>query len=328
MRSSGRRIVSTASVVPETRGLTGDDVRRTLRIVGLRRLLTDSYLRLRLSDGFSHARSLAYLTALVIIQGVIAAVGLTRVLHKGGVSAAIDATLRQAIPGPAGRVLTTAVLQAHQAAADHRYLALIIGGAGALITATSGLGQLERGLNRLYGIEQDRSTFKKYFRALVLTLSVGILMAAAFVSLAFGQQLFSLSGSGASARTWSVVRWPLGLILIAIAVTLLFLWSPRRQQPHFSWLVVGSGVSVFLWGLTTVGLGLFFRSSSTFGETYGPLAGIVALLIWSLLSNVALLYGASVAAQLEAVRAGQRSPQDESKVVESDPQRNPTEVVL
>jgi YihY family inner membrane protein len=281
---------------------------------------------LRLSDGFSHARSLAYLTSLVIIQGVIAAVALARVLHSGGVSTAIDATLRQAIPGPAGRVLTTAVLQAHQVAADHRYLALIVGGAGALITATSGLGQLERGLNRLYGIEQDRSTFKKYFRALVLTLSVGILMAAAFVSLAFGQQLFSLSGNGATARTWSVVRWPLGLILIAVAVTLLFLWSPRRRQPHFSWLVVGSGVSVVLWGLSTVGLGLFFRSSSTFGETYGPLAGVVALLIWSLLSNVALLYGAAVAAQLEAVRAGQRSPQDEFKVMESDPRRQPNEV--
>ncbi len=319
--------MSTASVVPETRGLTGDDFRRTLRTVGLNRLLIDSYRRLRLSDGFSHARSMAYLTSLVVIQGVIAAIGLTRVLHKGGVSNAIDATLRQAIPGPAGRVLTTAVLQAHQVAADHRYLALIVGGAGALITATSGLGQLERGLNRLYGIEQDRSTFKKYFRALILTLSVGILIAVAFVSLAFGQQVFSLSGNGGAARTWALVRWPLGLILIAVAVTLLFLWSPRRRQPHFSWLVIGSGVSVVLWGLCTIGLGLFFRSSSTFGETYGPLAGIVALLIWSLLSNVALLYGASVAAQLEAVRAGQHSPQDASKVVESDPQKPPPEVV-
>lgn len=318
--------MSTASVVPETRGLTGDDVRRTMHAVGSRRLLIDSYRRLRLSDGLSHARSLAYLTTLVIIQGVIAAVGLARALHKGGVSNAINATLRQAIPGPAGRVLTTAVLQAHHVAAGHRYLALVVGGAGAVITATSGLGQFERGLNRLYGIEQDRTTFKKYFRALVLALSVGLLMAAAFVSLAFGQQFFSLSGNGVAATIWSIARWPLGLLLFAVAVTLLFLWSPRRQQPHFSWLVVGSGISVFLWGLSTVGLGFFFRSSSTFGETYGPLAGVVALLIWSLLSNLALLYGASVAAQLEAVRAGQRSPQDDDKVKESDPRRKAPEV--
>ncbi|NNN02437.1 MAG: YihY/virulence factor BrkB family protein [Acidimicrobiaceae bacterium] len=310
--------MSTASVVPETRGLTGDDLRRTLRTVGLRRLLVDSFRRLSLSDGFSHARSLAYVTSLVVIQGVIAAVGLARVLHSSGVSNAVDATLRQAIPGPAGRVLTTAVLQAHQVAADHRYLALIVGGVGALITATSGLGQLERGLNRLYGIEQDRTVVRKYFRALILTLSVGVLITIAFVSLAFGQELFSLSGKSTVARTWAVVHWPLGLILIALAVTLLFLWSPRRQQPHFSWLLIGSGISVVLWGLCTIGLGVFFRASSTFGETYGPLAGIVALLLWSLLSNVALLYGAAVAAQLEAVRAGQHSPQDDSKVQRSD----------
>ncbi len=55
---------------------------------------------------------------------------------------------------------------------------------------------------------------------------------------------------------------------------------------------------------------LFFSVSTSFGETYGPLAGIVALLLWALLSSVGLFFGAAVAAQLEAVRAGARAPQD------------------
>lgn len=209
---------------------------------------------------------MAYLTTLVVVRGVIAAVGLARVLHKGGVSNAVGVTRHQAIPGPAGRVLTTAVLQAHQVATDHRYLALIAGGAGCDDHGdASGLGQLEGGLNHPYGIDQDRSTFKKYFRALILTLSVGILMAAIFVSLAFGLQLFSLSDSGATSTIWSIAHWPIGLLLSAVPVTLLFLWSPRRQQPHFSGLIVGPGVSLLLGGITAVGLGWLFRSSSIFG---------------------------------------------------------------
>lgn len=317
--------MSTAAVVPETRQLSGDDARQTLRSIGWGQLAKDSFRRLRVADGFSHARSLAYLTSLVVIQGVIAVVGLARVLHRGSVTAAIDATLRRAIPGPAGQVFTTAVTQAHHAAAEHRYTALYVGAFGALLTATVAMGQLERGLNRLYGVEQDRPTLKKYAVALVFALSVGALITAAFVCLALGRDLMQLSGSGATA--WSIVRWPLGLALAGVAATVLFRWSPRRVQPHLSWLAFASVISVILWALVTVGLGLFLGSSSTFGVTYGPLAGIVALLMWSLLSNVALLYGAAMAAQLEAVRAGRRAPQDPEKVAESDPTSDPSPVV-
>ncbi|MGZ4676376.1 MAG: hypothetical protein ACXV8Y_07580, partial [Acidimicrobiia bacterium] len=46
-------------------------------------------------------------------------------------------------------------------------------------------------------------------------------------------------------------------------------------------------------------------------------------LIWCLLSAIAILYGAAIAAQLEAVRAGAREPQDHDKVVDSEPDAEP-----
>lgn len=69
-----------------------------------------------------------------------------------------------------------------------------------------------------------------------------------------------------------------------------------------------------------VALGLFFSASRSFGETYGPLAGIVALMLWSLLSSIALLFGAALGAQLESVRAGEPEPQDDDKVENSEPE--------
>ena len=98
---------------------------------------------------------------------------------------------------------------------------------------------------------------------------------------------------------------------MASAIALLFRWSPRRHQPAWSWLAFGSTVSVLLWSLVTLGLGLFFQSSTTFSRTYGPLAGMIAILLWALLSSIAVLFGAALAAQLEAVRAGVSSPRDE-----------------
>ena len=61
------------------------------------------------------------------------------------------------------------------------------------------------------------------------------------------------------------------------------------------------------------------KLSGSFGSTYGPLAGIVALLLWSLLSAASLFYGVAVCAQLEALRAHQPDP------AEPDPGRPETE---
>jgi YihY family inner membrane protein len=181
------------------------------------------------------------------------------------------------------------------------------------------MGQLERGLNRIYGIERDRPTLQKYGRACLFALSVGILLMVALACLAFGREVFAGTHSQSMNTAWAIVRWPLGLVLIAISITVLFRSVPRRCQPKLSWLAFGSGVSVVLWTLATVGLGVFYRLSATFGQTYGPLAGTVALLFWCFLTSVALFFGAAVVAQLEAVRAGVATPQDSEKVERSEP---------
>ena len=315
--------MSTANQVPETWGLTGDDAKLTLERTGRWTLIRDAFKRLRYSDGFSHARSMAYATTLVFLQGIIALVGLASALGSGGLSDVIVKTLRQIVPGPAGAILTDAVQQAHKEGSSHLSLALIIGLAGALITGTTLLGQIERALNRLYGIEQDRPTGKKYGRAFVLTISAGVLFVAAFAALGLGRAISSsLSGHTAS-TIWNVVRWPVALGMLIAAIAMLFKWSARRHQPGWSWLAFGAIVSVILLAIVTVGLDAMFQISSTFGKTYGPLAGIVALIIWSLLASVSLLFGAAIGAQLEAVRAGRPAPQSAKKVRESEPDVDP-----
>jgi YihY family inner membrane protein len=311
--------MSTAQLVPETWNLSGDDAFETLRVTGRRRLLKDAFMRMRVSDGFSHARSMAFMTALVLVQAVIALVGFASAVGNNHMSDAIVSTIKGAVPGPAGNLLTSAVDQARSAGVTHRYLALILGLVGTLVTATTLMGQFERGLNRMYGVEQDRPTLEKYGRAFLFAITAGSLSTVAFVTLAFGRSVGDELGNHTMSTIWDIVRWPLGLGVTAAAVTLLFRWSPRRRQPALSWLAYGATISVGLSVVVTLGLGLFFSLSTSFGETYGPLAGMVALLLWSLLSAMAILFGAAVAAQLEAVRAGRGRPQDEEKVENSEP---------
>jgi YihY family inner membrane protein len=306
--------MSTATKVPETWKLTGDDARETLMRTGRQRLLRDAFVRLRAADGFSHARSLAFVTSLVLVQGLIAVVGFTTAFDIR-IGREIVAAIESAVPGPAGQILTDAVAQARKVGMHHRYLPLLLGLVGTLVTGTTAMGQIERGFNRIYGIERDRPTVEKYGRAFVLTVGAGSGLALAFLIFALGRQ--SDTANSFLSATWPWVRWPLGLLVAMVALAALLRFSPFRRQPAWSWLLFGAATCVTGWVVVTVGLGVALSLSSSFGKTYGPLAGIVALQLWTLFSAIAIFYGAAVAAQLEAVRAG--SPQPRAQADESRP---------
>ena len=296
--------MSTATPVPETIDLTGDDAKEMLQRCGRGQLVKDAFVRFRYADGFSHARSLAFLLGLVFVQGIIAVVGLASALGSREVSRGIVTAIEDIAPGPAGRVLTRAVHQAQEAGSKGAVLALVLGTIGTLVTATTSMGQIERGLNRIYGVERDRPTVKKYGRALLFALTAGVLSACAFLAIGFGPAIGRAFDNDALDDVWTWARWPLAVLFLTAAIALLFRWSPNRHQPAWSWLAFGSLVSVVLWVAVTFGMGLLLEASTSFGDTYGPLAGVVALQFWALLSSITLLFGGAVAAQLEAIRAG------------------------
>ena len=169
------------------------------------------------------------------------------------------------------------------------------------MSGTTAFGQLERGANRIYGVERDRPPLRKYATAAALMLTAGVATVLAAILLVAGSTLADAAGWGAA---FHVLRWPLAIALVVTAVALLFEVAPRRRQPEASWLAVGSGLAAVLWLAFTGGLAVFVGASANFGVTYGPLAGTMAVLLWTFLSAVALLLGLAFAAQLEAVRAG------------------------
>jgi YihY family inner membrane protein len=312
--------VSTAPRVPETWDSIDDDPKETLARTGRLRLLESAFVRFRLADGTSHSRSLAFATSLVLVQGLVVLVGFAAAFGHSGITSTIVETIRSAVPGPASDVLADAVRQANKVGHQNRFLPLTIGLIGVLITSVTAMAQIERGLTRIYGIERDRPTVRKYAVALVMTLTVGVGLGLAFLMLGFGRNIGSSWGHEARV-VWEVLRWPVGLLLIAVCLAALLGRSVNRRQPGKAWLAFGGGVAVALWALATIGLALAFRFSSSFGQTYGPLAGIVALQIWTFLSSFSIFYGVSVAAELEAIRAGAGQTQAARQDVPASPAR-------
>jgi YihY family inner membrane protein len=302
--------MSTATSVPETYELEGDDALRTLRTTGWGQLAKDSFLRFRAADGFSHSRALAYQVMLTLLPFVIAVVGLATALEVTELRQLITQTVDRLAPGPAGQLFTQAIKQGQKSAAGGGIAAGVLGALAALASATLAMGQIERGANRLYGVEQDRPTTQKYTNGFKLACTAGVLTVVAFLLILAGSDVARATGlSGVVRGFWTLLRWPLSIAFVVVAFALLFRAAPRRRQPSWSWLAVGSGVSVLLWFVFTGLLALYLNlSSGTFGQTYGPLTGIIAILIWTFLTSLAIYLGLAFAAQLEAVRAGAPGP--------------------
>jgi YihY family inner membrane protein len=312
--------MSTASVVPETRELHGDDAIETLHHASLRQVMIDAAQRFRWADGFSHSRALAFQTVLAFLPGMIVLVGLAVLMKSSTLSRTILGTINGLVPGPVGQVFKQAADQGAGAASrGGNIVALVTGGLALAISGTTAFGQIERGANRIYGVEKDRPTSHKYALAAVLGVSVGACLALAFVLLAAGRAVTNSLNSGGFRTAWNVGRWPLGIVLLALAYSAIFKFSPKRRQPSMSWLLVGSLVSVILNVVGSIGLASYLNASGSFGDTYGPLAGFLGVMIWAYVGSIGLYFGLAISAQLEAVRAGRAGPQSAQKVAESEP---------
>jgi YihY family inner membrane protein len=306
--------VTTASSVPATRDeLEGDDALETLRRTGRRRLAVDSILRFRAADGFSHSRALAFQITLTLLPALIAVVGFAAALGQDDFTRIVRDTIQDLTPGAPGDILTDALRHGSESGHESGETALAAGGIASILAGMSAMGQVERGANRIYGVERDRPFLHKYLRGLALALTAGVLALLSLVVLMGGAAFRdALDVGGSFDAIWRIARWPLGVALSIGSVALLFEYSPRRRQPEASWLAFGAGVSVVLWLLFMGVLALYMGATDSFGATYGPIAGTIGVLLWTFLTSIALFLGLAFAAQLEAVRAGVPEPRVET----------------
>jgi len=291
-----------------------DDARTAIRNVGVRRLLVDSVLRFRYGDGFTNSRALALQVALSVVPFMLALTGLAAGLDVGRASVVLSRTVSAMSVG--GDDASASDGQTAEEAEEAGEVALAVGLVFALVSMTTAVAQIERGVNRIYGIERDRRAAAKYGRAAVLSAILAVPVGVGFMLLVGGGPFADAMAeeygwTGTTVTVWHVVRWPAGTLLLTFAIAVLFDHVPRRRQPSLSWLALGSGIAVALTITASGLLALYVRESGAFDDVYGSIAGVMALLLWSYLTSIALFVGAAVAAQLEAVRAGVTRPFDD-----------------
>jgi membrane protein len=208
---------------------------------------------------------------------------------------------------PADTLSTIENLVRNAASAQGAGLTFVLGLALALWSASGYVGAFGRAINRIYEIDEGRPIWK--LRPLLLLITVVLVLVAALVVVAMvltgplAQAVGDAVGLGSTAVTvWNIVKWPVVLLLVVLLVAILYHWTPNVRQPRFRWLSVGAFVAIVVWLIASAGFGFYVANFSNYDATYGSLAGVIVMLLWLWITNLALLFGAELDAELERSR--------------------------
>jgi membrane protein len=183
----------------------------------------------------------------------------------------------------------------------------VFGLLGALWSASGYVGAFGRAMNRVYEIDEGRPIWKLRPVQLIITLFSLVLVAVAAAALvltgpvaeAVGNQI----GLGSTAiLVWDIAKWPVLLAIVVVIVAVLYYATPNVKQPKFRWISIGAVFAILVWILASVAFGLYVAMFASYDKTYGSLAGVIVFLLWLWLTNLALLFGAELDAELERGR--------------------------
>jgi membrane protein len=186
-------------------------------------------------------------------------------------------------------------------------LAMVLGLAGALWSASGYVGAFGRAMNRMYEIGEGRPVWKLRPFMLLLTLVLVVLAAAVLLALiltgSVAQSVGEVLGLGSTGiLVWQIAKWPVLLAVVVVIVALLYYATPNIRQPRFRWISVGAALAIVVWIVLSAAFGLYVANFSSYDKTYGALGGVIVFLLWLWLTNLALLFGAELDSELERGR--------------------------
>src|SRR5436190_12247128 len=251
------------------------------------------------------AAALTYYGVLAIFPAILALVSILG-LAGGSATQPLISNLGSVAPGAAKQIVTTAIqnLQKSQGAAG---IAFVFGLAIALWSASGYVAAFMRASNAIYDIGEGRPIWKTAPVRMGVTVVLLVLLAVSALAVVLtgglAQQVGGLIGLGSTAVTiWDIAKWPVLLLVISFMFAILYWASPNVKQPGFRWLSPGGVFAVLIWVVASALFAFYVANFSSYNKTYGAMAGVIVFLIWLWISNIAVLLGAELNAELERGR--------------------------
>lgn len=182
--------------------------------------------------------------------------------------------------------------------------AFVFGLLVALWSASGYIGAFMRASNVIYETEEGRP----FWKLRPLQLAVTLVMVVAMALLALGlvltgpivEAVAGPVGLGSTAvDVWDIAKWPVMVAIFVLMVDLLYYASPNAKLRGFRWVTPGCLVAMAAWAIVSAAFAFYVANFGSYDKTYGTLGGLVALLVWLWISNLAILFGHQLNAERE-----------------------------
>lgn len=191
--------------------------------------------------------------------------------------------------------------------------AFIVGLAVALWSASSYVGAFMRASNVIYETPEERPFWKLRPLQLAVTLAMVVLLAILAAALVMtGPVVEAIAGpigiGDTAVAIWNIAKWPAMAAAFLFMVAVLYYASPNVRLRGFKWVTPGSLAAIVVWALASAAFAFYVANFGSYDKTYGTLGGLVALLVWFWIGNLAILFGHQLNAERERnteIEAGQ-----------------------
>ncbi|MCU1658090.1 MAG: hypothetical protein JWO57_2746 [Pseudonocardiales bacterium] len=276
-----------------------------LPAAGWRAALVRALHQFKHDDITDRAAALTYFGVLAIFPGLLVLVSILGLVGQSTTQKVLD-NVGQIAPGGVKSFLRTVIeqVQGRQGAAS---VAAAVGLVLAIWSASGYVAAFMRATNAIYGVDEGRPIWRTAGVRLAVTIVTLVLLVVSALMVVltgtvahqFGQAI----GLGSVAVTvWDIVKWPVLLVIVSVMFSLLYWACPNVKQVGPRWVTPGGVIAVVVWLLASGGFALYVSFSSSYNKTYGSLATVIVFLVWLWITNIAILLGAEVNAELQHER--------------------------
>jgi membrane protein len=251
------------------------------------------------------AAALTYYGILAIFPMLVVIVSLVGLLGHS-VSQSLIHNLSTVAPGTTKQILTNAIenIQRDRGASG---AAFVIGLVAAMWSASGYVAAFMRASNVVWDVQEGRPFYKTMPVRLVVTLITVVLLTVSAAAVVFtgtlAGKLGNLIGVGSTAvQVWDIAKWPVLALIVVVILAILYYTGPNVRQPGFRWVTPGGVLAVVLWVLASAAFAFYVANFSSYNKTYGALASVVIFLVWLWITNIVILLGAELNAEIERGR--------------------------
>ena len=182
----------------------------------------------------------------------------------------------------------------------------------ALWTASAGVRLMMSAMNAAYDVVERRPVWKRFPLSIFYTIGIAGMLLIAAALMVLGPQVMSWIAAQVGLEdfivtVWTIVRWPVVVILLMMAVALIYYVMPDVKQ-EFRFITPGAVLSVVVWIIASLGFGLYVKTFANYNAMYGSIGAIIVLLLYFYISAAVLLLGAEMNAVIEHMSSEGKKP--------------------